>query len=71
MKLKLFFTVDNAAYQTPDGEGPCGFAIGETLRKVAWEIENQTEIDTAGGVISDTNGNTVGSWGIVQNMVCG
>ena len=36
MKLKVEFNVDNAAYQTPDGP-LCGFRIGETLRKVAWE----------------------------------
>lgn len=62
MKLKVEFNVDNAAYQTPDGP-LCGFRIGETLRKVAWEIENSSEVQSGlGGTIFDDNGNTVGKY---------
>ena len=67
MKVKIEFSVDNAAYQTPDGT-LCGFRIGETLRKVAWEIENCDEVQSGpAGTIFDDNGNTVGEYALLPS----
>ena len=56
----LTFSTDNDAFMNMDGDPNPSQEIVRILSNLATRVDNLTEDD--GGIISDHNGNRIGSW---------
>ena len=65
MRLQISINLDNAAFQP--SRQPSTDEIQRILHDVADRLTDKLPTDGLDRMIHDTNGNTVGSWGIYQD----